>query len=187
VNPGVFSAQLFALAGDEILPLGEAQRFNVKPVRTAPPGTGYAEITGYQQAAASLSREVTHATEELGRTRDLLRHMQAAAVQAPLAKPSLFVRLDAFGAALDKLETRLSGDQVRRRMKEFSTPSIAGRADNAANTLRTTQAPTATQQSDFEIARADFAAFMIDLNDLLTNDLAQLEADLSSAGAPSWR
>ncbi len=113
--------------------------------------------------------------------------MKVAVVGAPLAAPSLFTRLDTFGAALSKLETWLSGDKVRGRLKETSSPSIGGRAFNAANTWRTTHEPTATQQSDFEIAKADFAAFAADLKVLLSNDLVQLEADLTAAGAPSWR
>jgi hypothetical protein len=72
-------------------------------------------------------------------------------------------------------------------LKETSSPSIGGRAYNAANTWRTTHAPTATQQSDFEIAKADFAAFSADLKVFLANDLVRLEADLLAADAPSWR
>ncbi len=187
VAPGVFSAQLFALAGEEILPLGEAQRFNVKPVRAAPDGIDYAEVARYQQATAELSRQIAHAREELGRTRDLLRHMKAAAVEAPRAEASLFVRLDVFDAQLSKLETRLSGDPVRGRLNETASPSIGARAYNAGNTRQTTKAPTKTQQTDFEIAKADFAAFSAELEALLAGELVQLEADLSAAGAPSWR
>jgi hypothetical protein len=113
--------------------------------------------------------------------------MQAAAVAAPRAEPSLFTRLDAFDEQLSKLENRLSGGPVRERLNESSAPSISGRAYNAANTWHTTQAPTATQRSDFEIAKRDFAAFSADMESLLLNDLARLEADLTAAGAPSWR
>jgi hypothetical protein len=185
--PGVYSAQLFALTGDQVLPLGKAQGFVVKPVRTSPDGTDYAKVASYQQETATLLREIANAREELGRTSDLLRHMKAAAEDAPRAAPSLFARLDNFGAELSKLGTRLSGDQVRGRLNETSSPSIGGRAYNAANTWRTTHAATATQRADLEIAKTDFAAFSADLDALLTNDLARLEADLSAAGAPSWR
>jgi len=187
VAPGVFSAQLFALSGDQVLPLGEAQSFNVKPVRAAPDGTDYAEVARYQQQASTLLRDVKNAAEELKRTQDLLRHMEAAAIRAPQAEPSLFARLDAFGVELSKLETRLSGDSVRGRLNESTTPSIGERAYNAANTWDTTQPATATQKADFEIAKTGFVTFSAELEALLSTQLVQLETDLAAAGAPSWR
>lgn len=187
VAPGVYSVQLFVLSGDRVQPMGNAQSFSVKPVRNAPDGTDYAEVASYQQKTSVLLREIADASEELKRTQDLLLHMKAAAVRAPQAAPSIFPRLDAFGVELSKLETRLSGDKVRERLNETSTPSISDRANNAANTRDTTQRATATQKADFEIAKTDFAVIKAELNALLTGQLVQLEADLSAAGAPSWR
>ena len=185
--PGMYSAQLVALSGGQVSPLGEAQSFSVKPVRAAPAGTDYAEVAAYQQKTSALRRDIAHASEELKRTQDLLKHMHAAAVRAPQAEPSLFTRLDAFGVELSKLDTRLSGDNVRGRLNESSAPSIGARAYNAANTWDTTQAATATQKADFEIAQREFAVLAAELEALLANQLVQLEADLTAAGAPSWR
>jgi photosystem II stability/assembly factor-like uncharacterized protein len=187
VAPGVFSAQLFALTDDQVLPLGESQSFDVKPVRAAPDGVDYAEVAAYQQETSELLREVANAREELGRATELLRHMKAAAVEAPRAGTSMFARLDAFGKTLSRLQSRLSGDDVRSGLNVSSSPSIGGRAYNAANTWHTTHAATVTQKSDFEIAKTDFAELSVELEGLLSNDLVQLEADLSAAGAPSWR
>ncbi len=187
VAPGRFTAQLFALSGGQVSPLGEAQSFNVKPVYAATDGTDYAAVAAYQQRTAVLLREITNAGEELKRTQDLLLHMKAAAIQAPRATPLLLARLDAFGVELSKLDARLTGDKVRGRLNENSKPSIGGRAYNAANTWDTTQPATLTQKADFEIAKTDFAVFSSELNALLDNQLVQLEADLLAAGAPSWR
>jgi hypothetical protein len=159
----------------------------VKPVRAAANGIDYAEAARYQQETAGLMREIANTAEELGRSKELLRHMQAAAKEAPRAAPSLFGRLDNFGASLSKLEARLRGDPVRGRLDESSSPSIGGRAFNASNTSGTTRGATTTQRSDFEIAKTDFADFSADLNALLADQLAALEAELSAAGAPSWR
>jgi hypothetical protein len=186
-SPGSYSAQLYALSGHLAQPLAEAQSFNVKPVQAASDGIDYAEVAAYQQASSALIRKVVGANEELKRTQDLLKHMKAAAVNAPAAAPSLFTRLDAFGAELGKLETRLTGDRVRKRLSETSIPSIYGRAYNAANNWDTTRPATATQKADFEIATSEFAIFEDDLEALLTGQLAQLEADLKASGAPSWR
>lgn len=185
--PGVYWAELFALSGERMLPLGKAQSFSVKPVRSALDGADYAEVAAYQLKTTALMREVVNAGEELKRTQDLLRHMKAAAVGAPQAVPSLFARLDAFGVELTQLQTRLSGDRVRGGLNESSSPAIEWRAYNAANYAMTTQAPTATQKTDFDIAEKDYLVFAAELEALLAGQLVQLEADLTSAGAPSWR
>jgi hypothetical protein len=44
--------------------------------------------------------------------------------------------------------------------------------------------PTTTQRRNIEIAQAEFAALRRELAVLLDNDLAQLEAELESFGAP---
>lgn len=185
--PGEYSVQLYSIVAGEIEALTDPQRFAVKPVRAAPDGTDYADVAAFQQKAADLRRRIAHADEELDRSRDLLKHMKAAALKAPDADPSLFTRLDEFGAALDELETRLSGDSVRAGLDEATRPSIASRAYNAANNRTNTFPATATQEADFEIAREAFAAFSRDLGTLLDDRLKQLEADLLAAGAPSWR
>lgn len=185
--PGRYSAQLFALSGEGVLPLGESQSFNVKPVRAALDGTDYAEVAAYRLKTSELIREITGAREEIKRTQDLLRHMQAAAVQAPRAAPSLFSRLDAFGVELNQLNTRLTGDNVRGRLNETSTPSISSRAYNSDGSGGSTQAATLTQRTDYKIAEKEFGVFEADLAALLSTQLVQLEADLKAAGAPSWR
>jgi hypothetical protein len=156
-------------------------------VRDAADGVDYAEVARYQQNTSILMRQVTNASEELKRTQDLLAHMKAAAVRAPQAPASLFTRLDTFGVELSQLETRLSGNKVRAGLDESTLPSIGGRAYNAANTWSTTQAPTATQKADFEIAKTGFVTFSAELEALLSTQLVQLETDLAAAGAPSWR
>jgi len=186
-SPGSYSAQLYALSGDRAQPLAEAQSFTVKPVQAASGGIDYAQVAAYQQASSALIRGIIDANEELSRTQDLLKHMKAAAINAPGTTPSLFTRLDTFGAELGRLKTRLTGNPVRGRLSETSIPSIYGRAYNAANNWDTTRPATATQKADFEIASSEFAIFEDDLEALLSGQLVQLEVDLRAAGAPSWR
>jgi photosystem II stability/assembly factor-like uncharacterized protein len=187
VAPGSYSANLVAVTGNDVSPLGEPQEFIVKPVRTALPGSDYAEIASYQQETADLFRAVLRKGVELNEATGLLPKMIAAALAAPRAEAGLFQRLDQFGVKLSRLSTRLSGDPVRGGLNESSSPSIGGRAYNAANTWQTTQTETQTQRSNFEQAKTDFAALAVELDTLLANDLAQLKTDLANAGAPGWR
>lgn len=187
VAPGNYSANLFALAGGKLQPLGEAQTFQVKSVRAAIPGDDYGEIARYQQETAKLLREAMKTDALLNETQELLRKMNTAAVAAPAADASLFQQLDSMGVKLKQLKTRLSGDPSRGRLNESSSPSISGRAYNAANTWQTTQAATATQTADFERAKTDFASLAAELETLLADDLVRLKAKLTDAGAPGWR
>jgi hypothetical protein len=186
VAPGAYSARLYAIANGQTSLLADAQSFNVKPVRSSKNGVDYAEVARYQRETADLMLKVNHAGEELKRSQELLLHMKAAAMAAPAAQASIFTRLDDLGIALSKLGTRLSGDRVRSGLDVNTSPSIGGRAYNAANTWHSTHAATATQRSDFEIAKTDLSVLLEDLNAVLA-DQASLEAELESAGAPSWR
>jgi len=184
--PGSYSAQLFAFAKGESSALTSAQSFNVKPVRASANGTDYAEIAAFQHQVSDLLRRVAHAGEELGRSKELLCHMKAAAIAAPSAAPDLHTRLDAAVANFGKLNMTLYGDSVRSALNESNAPSIAGRANNAANSISTTHAPTATQRSDLALANSGFAGFLTELYAALA-ELRELEVELSEAGAPSWR
>jgi hypothetical protein len=83
------------------------------------------------------------------------------------------------------LQMRLINDEVRQKLNEPTVSSIQQRAWRAYWGLgRTRQMPTTTQRRNIEIAQAEFAALRRELAVLLDNDLAQLEAELESFGAP---
>ena len=111
--------------------------------------------------------------------------MRAALVETPRADPALFARLDELGAALQGLETRLSGDEIRRRLDESRVPSISGRVGRVSSGhWETRQTPTATHRRNLEIAANEFDELRVDLTAIIETDLPQLEADLEAAGAP---
>ena len=182
--PGRYRAELLLLSSAGVQSIGTAQEFEVKPVPTAPPGTDFDAVAAFQQEASALMRRVAGAGEEIGRTQDRLRHMRAALVETPRADPALFMQLDAFGAALEALRTRLSGDRIRGQRNESSVPSIRNRIGRVTRHWSTRQTPTATHRRNLDIARDDFAALRQDLSVLIETDLSRLEADLEAAGAP---
>ncbi len=184
VSPGRYSAELLLLSSAGVRTMGTAQAFDVKPVPTAPAGTDFEAVAAFQQEASALMRRVASAGEEIGQLRDRLRHMRAALVETPRADPALFARLDAFGATLEGLRTRLSGDLIRGQLNESSAPSIRGRVGRVTRHWNTRQTPTATHRRNLEIARDDFGDLSRELSALIENDLSRLESDLEAAGAP---
>jgi hypothetical protein len=114
-----------------------------------------------------------------------LRHLEAAVLQTPRAETALFAQLTALQKTLVGLQMRLMNDEVRQKLNEPTVYSIQQRAWRAYWGLgRTRQMPTTTQRRNIEIAQAEFAALRRELAVLLDNDLAQLEAELESFGAP---
>ena len=188
VAPGRYTAELLLVSIAGVQSLGDSQSFNVKPVLTTPPGTDLIAVAAFQREAADLMRLVAGAGEEIGNARERLRHMRAALLETPRADPALFGRLDAFGAALQEMQVRLSGDPIRGRLIEPSVPSIRGRVGRVVGGhWDTRQTPTATHRRNLEIARTDFAELRRALSAALETDLPQLESDLEAAGAPWTR
>jgi hypothetical protein len=185
VAPGQYSAELWLVTDEETRPLSPSQSFTVKAVPTAPPDTDFDEATTFQREVAELLRQIAGAGKEIERTQDRLRHLEAAVLQTPRAETALFAQLTALQKTLVGLQMRLMNDEVRQKLNEPTVYSIQQRAWRAYWGLgRTRQMPTATQRRNVAIVQADYAALRQELATLIEQDLAQLEAELESFGAP---
>ncbi len=185
VAPGRYTVELVVVTAGELRQLGEPQSFVVRPLPAAPEGMDANELTAFQQAVGDLLRQVLGAAKEIGRSRERLDHLRAVLLQAPAADPALFRRIDDLTAALAALQTRLNGDESRRKLSEPATPSIQERVGRVKwGHWQTTQQPTTTQRRSFELAREDYGALRAELAALIEQDLPALEADLEAAGAP---
>jgi photosystem II stability/assembly factor-like uncharacterized protein len=185
VAPGDYSAELFLFSSAGMQSLGTPQEFTVKPLPTAPTGTDFNAVAAFQLEVSELMRRLAGASEELGNARERLRYMRAALIETPSAEPSLFTRIDEFGAALAGLQTRLNGDQARSQLREASVPSISNRVSRViGGHWDTRQTPTETHRHNLEIARDEFSVLRQELTTLLDTELPQLESDLEAAGAP---
>lgn len=182
--PGKYSVELFLFQKGDMQAMGSLQEFTVKAVPTAATGTDFVAVTAFQHKTSELLRQISGANREIGQARERLRHLKAALVKTPKAKPELFTRLDELGVKLTALQTRLSGDRVRQRMNESTVPSIRSRVGRVAGGhWDTRQTPTETQKRNIEIAENAFSEFRQDLIDYL-NQLSLFETDLEAAGAP---
>jgi photosystem II stability/assembly factor-like uncharacterized protein len=184
VAPGQYSVELVLLSSAGVRSLGSQQQFAVRAVPTAA-GTDFGAVAAFQLEASELMRLVAGAGEEIGRAAERLRHMRAALVETPRADPVLFARVDEVEAALEGLQTRLSGDRIRWQLDEAAVPSIRDRVGRIlAGHWSTRQMPTVTQRRSLEIARDGFADLRLDLSAVIEDDIPRLEMDLRAAGAP---
>jgi len=183
--PGRYSAELVVVSATGVRRLGSPQSFGVKPVPTAPSGTDFMAVAAFQQQTAELRRQVSAAGAKVGFVREQLRHMRAAALQAPRANPDLFTRFDSVTKGLAGLELRLSGDPSRQALNESDAPSISSRVGQVMDGhWQTRQTPTATQRRDIEITSGALETLTRDLKALVEGDLARLKEDIEAAGAP---
>ncbi|MCA9980540.1 MAG: hypothetical protein KDD89_06905, partial [Anaerolineales bacterium] len=188
VPPGAYSVQLYvstAVSNYRPEPVGDPQSFTLTAVPTAPAETDFTVTTRFQQEANDLLRRVQGAEKEIERAQVRLNHCRAALVQTPLAEADLFERTAVLRTTLAQLETELSGDKVRGQLNEATVPPIRERIGRLVwGHGNTRQPPTATQERTLALASQDFEALLARLRTFLERDLATLEADLASAGAP---
>lgn len=185
VAPGRYTAELFLVSGASVRRLGGAQSFEVTPVPNALPGTDYAAVAAFQQQAAELMRKVSGVAAEVDRVRDRIRHLRAAAIDAPRADAALLGRMDALSQSLAALDLRLRGDPAGRRLNQSLAPSVSGLVGEVIDGhWDTRQPPTGTQRRAIERASTEFALVAKAVAQLIDGDLAQIEADLEAAGAP---
>jgi len=183
--PGRYRVTMALVDATGVTPLGDAQEFDVRPV----PGMALREsdfesAARFQRATSEALRLAAGAASEIGRAEERLRHMREALGLASSADLDLYRRLDAVASDVADARVRIVGDRVRGRLNEASEPSILGRLRRIANGhWSTRQAPTATQERSFEIARAALDDASNDLTSHLS-ELAALEDALEAAGAP---
>ena len=182
--PGNYTVALFINHNEKLQPQGAPQEFRVKPVPTVASGTDFKAVAAFQQLTSELSRQISGAGRKMGEAEGRLKHMKAALIETPKAKPGLFASLNELEEKLAGLRTRLSGDPIRQKFNESTVPSIMSRVRQVAGGhWGTRQTPTDTQKRNIEIAQNGFDKFRGDLVGYLS-ELSQFEADLEAAGAP---
>ncbi len=183
--PGNYTVEMALITATGVERVGEPQPFMVRPVPNMDPATDFGAVAAFQAETADLLRRARAAAGEIGSARERLRHMRAALDETPAAGAELYRRIDEIEAALAAVGLRLQGDPARSRLNEPSVPTILGRAGAVAGGhWETRQAPTETQRESLRLAREEFAGVEAELEALLGDDLAALEAGLRAAGAP---
>ena len=113
VAPGTYTVRMAQRLGDVTTPLGEPQRFEVKPLGHATlPTQDWAGLHAFQQQTAELYRSVQGAIRLAGEARSRIDHIQAALRNTPAADPALVERARALELRLADLRIELEGDET---------------------------------------------------------------------------
>ncbi|MGB5554107.1 MAG: glycosyl hydrolase [Flavobacteriaceae bacterium] len=184
VAPGKYSVELFVVYNGSLKSQGAAQAFTVKPVENTVTGTDYKAVAEFQQKTSELSRQLSSVGRQLSEVGNRLKHMKAALLETPKAKPELFEQLNGLNKKLSDLRAQLYGDPIRQKFNEATEPSLQSRVGGVAyGHWGTRQNPTETQKRNIEIAESDFGNLKGELEKYFT-ELEAFETALEAAGAP---
>ena len=185
VAPGQYTVQLFTIQKGAVTPHGEPQSFALKPLPSDAQDENFAEHAAFQQEGQTLMTQLWGVDKELERAKNRLKHLQAALIESATIDHALFGRAEALQATLNKLKSELSGDPIRQKKDEPTSPSLQGRLFSVVWAYGgTRQAPTQTMREQIALSKNELATIRAALINLLDGDLAELEAAVSQANAP---
>jgi photosystem II stability/assembly factor-like uncharacterized protein len=182
VPPGTYTVALAKRVDGVVTPLGQPQRFEVYTLEGTPARS--AAVLAFGQQVIKLQRAVTGASslvDELStRTLSLARAIDGT----PAAGAQLSTDVRAAERELRDLREALNGDPTLGRHQEATPPSLVGRLQVLAQTTRSLDTPTATQQHQYDIVSGEFARIAGRLHVIVDTDLKRVEASAEAAGVP---
>ena len=186
VLAGNYSVRMFEKIDGAETEVGGPQSFKVVTENTASMSAqDHRAQEEFLRKVSRLYRAVYGAVHTAEDTQSRLKDIRDALHQTPSAEKQL-------GAVADSLEQRdrdllraLRGDQALARMNEQVPLSISDRVTSIMEGERfSLSKPTQTNVDAYNIAASDFADALARLRTLVETDLAKLEKDMETAGAP---
>jgi photosystem II stability/assembly factor-like uncharacterized protein len=194
VLPGTYRVQLAQRVEGAETAVGEPQSFTVRPLRnTTLPAADRGALVAFQRQTAELRRAVAGANRAGDELQTRLDHLKKAVADTPRADASLHQDLLGLQERLHDLLVELRGDRVVASRNEPVPDGIVARVNQVVNAWGSTSEPTATHRRNYDIAAAQLASFLPQL-ERFAADLAGLERRAEELGAPwtpgrlpSWR
>jgi hypothetical protein len=183
VMPGTYSVSLAKRVDGVTTPLGQPQKFEVYLLDSSLP-TRTPVVVAFQQKAASLQRAMLGANSLVGELSARVGALLRAVEQTPTADPRLGGDVRAVVTALRDLGESLDGDPTMSRRQEPTPPSLMGRLNVLAQSTRSLEAPTATQQHQYEVVAAEYTKVQSRLRAIVETELQRVEKAAESAGVP---
>ena len=186
VLAGEYSVELSKVVDGVTTTLVEPTRFDVVDLGGATfEPENREEILAFQRQVAKLQRAVGGAVRLTDETRARLDYLRKAVRQTPAASPELLTQIQQLTSRLNVIRTKLSGDRTLSRLQEPVPPSIHDRIRSVVGSQwNVTSPPTQTQRDAYRYAGQEFAQVLTDLRQLIRQDLAAVEQQLETVGAP---
>jgi hypothetical protein len=185
VLPGTYEVSLAKRVDGAVTPVGRAQKVEVYALDAD--GTPRSpQVVAFQQRTARLQRAVLGANALAGETMEQLQALERALEETPGADEALAGEARALQRRLREIQDALSGDPTVGRRQEPAPPSLLQRINGIAGRhwSNTMDAPTATQQRQYEIVAAEFSGVLERLRAVVDGDVRRLGERAEAAGAP---
>ena len=142
-------------------------------------------LVEFQTKVARLQRAVQGATQAANALTPRLIAIRRALLDTPNAPERLLDDAASLEKRKNEILRALSGDQALRARNMNLPPSINERVGDIVGGQRmSTARPTQTQLDEYAAAAAEFEGTLNQLRQLIEVDLAKLEKQMETAGAP---
>jgi photosystem II stability/assembly factor-like uncharacterized protein len=186
VLPGNYSVRMFQKVGGVTTELGTAQSFKVvaEGASSVNPADRAAQDE-FHRKVARLFRAVSGAVHTAEEVEARLKSIREALREAPSAEKQLDPAADSIEERNRGILRALRGDTELQKRNEPTPSSINDRVINIIEGERFALAkPTQSHVENYNIAAGEFAEQLAKLHGLVEVDLARLEKDMETAGAP---
>lgn len=185
-TPGTYRLTLAKRVDGKVTPLAGPIEFETAPLGAGTiPSKDRGTLLAFQRKTARLQRAVLGAVEAADEAKSRIAHIKRALLDTPGADTRLSEEARALEVRLLELRRSLSGDPVLQKRNEPTPPSIVDRVQGVViGHWYSTTDPTRTHVHAYEIAADEFTLTLKDLQTLVEVDLARLEDEAETAGAP---
>jgi len=186
VAPGEYSVELSKVVDGVATSLGERRKVITRPLGLATLAAKDRDaLEAFQLKVARLQRAVLGAVRLASETAERIDYLQKAVLSTPAEGTAAAGRLLELQNRLKDLQVELTGDPVLSRRNEPTPPSIRQRVQRIVRgQWSSSSAPTRTNRDAYEYAATEFGPVLERLRLLVEVDLARVERELESAGAP---
>jgi len=183
--PGQYSVTLSKRVEGELVEISSPQSFALKPLFEGGLVTDDRQaLLDFEMQSNDLYRAIMGANKAREEIQGRIDHLLKAAVETPASTEAQARALRALNSRMQDLKVRFSGDSTISSRAEPVPMSLTSRINNIVGGHWDSQsAVTDNYRDSYRIAEAQFRQAVVELQAIAT-DLAKVEAELQSEGAP---
>lgn len=184
--PGTYTVDITKTVDGETSELVAATEFSIEPLnydQTSEPDRE--AIMEFVEKAQQLAQAVSGASSVADQASETLSAIKRVVSSSTELDPALLNKIRELELKLMDIEEKFNGDPTKPKRNEPALPGFTSRLRTMMfGAMGSTEGPTGTHKRQYEIVREQFEAVVGDLENLVENDIAELNAELDAAGAP---
>lgn len=185
VTPGRYSVSMALWTPEKTVQLGEAQSFEVKPLRQgALEGASYEEMAEFREEVQALRSNMEITSHKLSEAAKRIAALKQAYLRMDQEASQLLTQIQELETLVKALQVELHGYSSKAEIGEKDKATPRERLSVASRGLSTTYGPTPLHQESLRLGEAGLAPIMEAVKKLTSKTLPALEQELREAGAP---